>query len=184
MNMRVLPPRLQPDDLLTLPDGDHYELVDGIPQEKPMGAESDSIALRLGILLGNLVWAQNLGRLFGSQTGYQCFPAEPTRIRLPDLSFVAKGRLANDRPPKGYIKLVPDLAVEVVSPNELYEELQVKVADYKSAKVRLIWVVSPATKTVLIRRADGRCAELDDTGELSGEDVIPGFTCKVAELFV
>jgi Uma2 family endonuclease len=103
---------------------------------------------------------------------------------MPDISFVAKGRLPDDKSPEGYVKLAPDLAVEVASPKDTYEEVQIKVAEYKSAKVRLIWVVSPKTRTVLIRRLDGTCAEVGEAGELSGEDVIPGFTCKVADLFV
>jgi Uma2 family endonuclease len=59
-----------------------------------------------------------------------------------------------------------------------------KMMDYKSVKVRLVWVVSPDTKSVLIRRLDGTCGEVFEDGELSGEDVIPGFSCKVAELFI
>ncbi|HXD87398.1 MAG TPA: Uma2 family endonuclease, partial [Urbifossiella sp.] len=74
--------------------------------------------------------------------------------------------------------------VEVASPNDGYEEIQSRVADFQSAQTRLIWVVSPHTRSVLIRRLDGSCAELREDGELSGEDVIPGFRCKVAELFI
>ena len=103
---------------------------------------------------------------------------------MPDTSFVAAGRLPDDQTPEGYIKVAPDIAVEVVSPNELYEEVEAKVADYRSAGVKLIWIVSPKSQTVLIRRLDGSCAEVGATGQLSGEDVLPGFACPVAELFV
>lgn len=175
---------LDPDDLLHMPDGDRYELVNGVPVERKMGAQSDEIAIGLGALLLACVRARGLGRVYGSQTGYQCFPARPKHMRMPDTSFVATARLPGGKSPEGYFKVPPDLAVEVVSPNETYEEVQVKVMDYKSVKVPLIWVISPETRTVLIRRADGTCTEVDEAGELSGEDVIPGFTCKVAELFV
>lgn len=175
---------LEPDDLLRMPDGDHFELIDGVPVEKPMGAESDRIALRLGGRLDQFCLASGSGLAFGSQTGFQCFPHDPKRVRMPDTSFVVSSKLPGGKPPKGYVKVPPDLAVEVVSPKDTYEELQAKVMDYKAAKVRLIWVISPATKTVLIRRLDGTCAEVGEDGELSGEDVIPGFTCKVADLFV
>ena len=83
-----------------------------------------------------------------------------------------------------YVPFAPDLAVDVASPTDSYEYLEQKVADYRSAGVRLIWVVNPATRSVLIRRLDRTCAELDDTGSLDGEDVVPGFACRVAELFV
>lgn len=176
---------LEPDDLADLPEsGDNYELVDGVPVEKKMGAESDRVTVRLGGLLDQHAIRTRCGLVFGSQTGYRCFPSKPRQVRKPDLSFVAAGRLPGDRAPKGDIQIAPDLAVEAVSPNDSYEEVAVKVADFKDAKVRLVWIISPETRTVLIRRADGTLAELDHAGTLSGEDVVPGFSCPVADLFV
>jgi Uma2 family endonuclease len=175
---------MNPDDLLAMPDGDKYELVKGIPVEKIMGAESGEVTVLLLIQLGSFVWQNGLGHVYDGQTGFQCFPHDAGLVRKPDVSFVARGRLPGEKSPKGNIKLAPDLAVEVVSPNDLYEEVETKVAEYRSAGVRLIWVVSPSAKTVVIRRLDGTCAEVGEAGELSGEDAVPGFVCKVAELFV
>jgi len=175
---------LEPDDLFRIPDGDHYELIDGVPVWKNTGARADEIRGLLITHLLTFVRDRKLGRVFGAKTGYVCFPNSPKRVRRPGGSFVAKGRLPGDKAPEGYIEIAPDLAIEVVMPDDLYEDIAAKVADYRAAKVRLIWVVDPDTKTVLVRRLDGTCAELGETGELSGEDVIPGFTCKVAELFV
>jgi Uma2 family endonuclease len=175
---------LEPEDLLAMPDGDHYELIDGVPKEKAMGAESDEIAVGVAAALRAFVRTNRMGHVYGSQTGFQCFPGKPTLVRMPDTSFVAAGRLPGNKTPEGYIKVAPDIAVEVISPNELYEEVEAKVADYRSAGVKLIWVISPKSRTVLIRRLDGTCAEFGETGQLSGEDVIPGFACPVAELFV
>ena len=183
MNMRAKF-RVEPEELLAMTDGDRYELIDGIPWEKHMGAESDEIAVMAATALITFVRSRKLGRVYGSQTGYQCFPDAPKMVRMPDTSFVAAGRLEGDRSPEGYIKIAPDLAVEVVSPNEEYEEVEAKVAQYRSAGVKLIWVVSPKSQTVIVRRLDGTCAEVGAAGELSGEDVLPGFACKVADLFV
>ncbi|MCE9561605.1 MAG: Uma2 family endonuclease [Planctomycetes bacterium] len=183
--MNELPTQLlEPEDLLAMPDGDRYELIDGMPKEKPMGAESDEVAMSAGSLIRAFVKANRLGHVYGSQTGFQCFPKDSKAVRMPDTSYVATGRLPNDRTPEGYIKIAPDLAVEVISPNETYEEVEAKVKEYRSAGVKLIWVVSPKSRTVLIRRLDGTCAEVDEAGTLSGEDVIPGFACPVVELFV
>ena len=183
--MNELPTQLlEPEDLLKMPDGDHYELIDGKPKEKPMGAQSDEIAVNVAGILRQFVKAHRLGRVYGSQTGFQCFSKDPKAVRMPDTSFVATGKLPGDQTPEGYIKIAPNLAVEVISPNETYEEVEIKVKEYRSAGVKLIWVVSPKARTVVIRRLDGTCAELDEAGTLSGEDVIPGFTCPVAELFV
>ena len=176
---------LEPDDLADLPDGgDHYELIDGVPVEKQMGAEADRITVRLSSRLDPYCERTGCGPVFGGQTGYRCFPSKPRQLRKPDLSFVAAGRLPGGQVPEGDFQIAPDLAVEAVSPNDTYEEVAVKLADYKDAKVRLVWVISPKTKTVLIRRADGTLSELDAAGTLSGEDVIPGFSCPVADLFV
>jgi len=183
--MNELPTQLlEPEDLLKMPDGDHYELIDGVPVEKHMGAESDEIGLILASLLSRFIREHKLGHAFGPKTGYVCFPSDPKLLRLPDVSFIAKGRLKGDKAPKGHITIAPDLAVEVVSPRDPYVLIETKVKEYRSAGVKLIWIITPETKTVLIRRLDGTCAEVSETGTLSGEDVIPGFACPVAELFV
>jgi Uma2 family endonuclease len=176
--------QIDPDELLRMPEGERYELVHGLPVEKDMGAKSDRISLRIGGLLDQFCLRSNAGFAFGSSTGYQCFPADSTTVRKPDASFVAKGRLPGDTTPDGHIKLAPDLAVEVVSTNDLAEEVETKIAEYRSAGVRLVWVISPTAKTVLVRRLDGTALTLTESDTLSGEEVVPGFTCKVADLFV
>jgi len=184
MNIRHMPGTVEPDQLEQLPDADHYELVGGKLVEKDMGAESDMIALRIGGRLDLFCLQHQIGRVFGSTTGYRCFPHDPKLLRRPDASFIANGRLPNNQPPKGDIQIAPDLAVEVVSPNDLYEEVEAKVNEYLAAGVKLVWVVSPGSRTVLIRRPDDTCVLVRESGELSGENVVPGFACKVAELFV
>jgi Uma2 family endonuclease len=174
---------MEPEDLLKLPDGDRFELVDGVPLEKPMSAKSDRVTARLIGMLDRYCVEQRLGFVFVS-TRYRCIPNKPNQIRKPDVSFIARGRFPNDEVPDSDIFLVSDLIAEVASPNDGYEELTARIMDFKAAKTRLIWVISPHTKTVLVRRLNGEIVEIDAEGELSGEDVVPGFTCKVAELFL
>ncbi|HJZ91786.1 MAG TPA: Uma2 family endonuclease [Gemmataceae bacterium] len=176
------PALLEPDDLLQMPDGESYELVDGRLVEKNMGAESDRIALRLGGRIDRYCDVHKMGFAFGAQTGFRCFPSRPRLVRKPDVSMVLRARLPEGAP-KGDILISPDFAVEVVSPNDTYEEVEAKVNEYLSAGVRLVWVISPTAKTVLIRRPDKSSAALDINDVLNGEDVLPGFTCPVAELF-
>ena len=159
------------------------ELIDGVLVEKPMGAESDEISLGLGASLRSYVRANALGRVFGSSTGYRCFPHKPLQVRKPDASFVSTARLPDGQAPKGDILVPPDLAVEVISPNDLAESLEERLSDYRKAGVRLVWVVSPGSRTVQVRRPDGSAAILNESATLSGEDVIPGFACNVADLF-
>jgi Uma2 family endonuclease len=179
-----MPTLLEPEELEHMPEADYYELVDGRPVEKYTGAKSDAVALSVGVMLFQFVRPHRLGHVYGSQTGYRCFPHRLNLVRIPDASFVAKGRLPDDTSPDGYILIAPDLAVEVISPNDTYEEIEEKVADYRKAGVKLVWIVSPKSQTVLIRRLDGSAAEVGPSGELSGESVIPGFSVPVTELFV
>ena len=174
---------LDPDDLLRMPGGKDYELIDGRPVERARGAKLSAIAVRLTGIMHSYVDAHRLGMLFGPRTGYRCFPTRPRTIRKSSLSFVARGRLPNDEAPEGDILIPPDLAVESVSPNDTFEEVEVKVKDLLGAGVRLIWIISPTARTVMVRRPGKNCTALDETDTLTGEDVLPGFTCPVADLF-
>src|SRR5207244_9383387 len=115
------------------------------------------------------------------EVGYQCFPQRTGLVRKPDVSFVRRGRLPSGVLPKGWAKIAPDLAAEVVSPKDSYEEVEEKLGDYERAGVPLIWVISPTSRTVMVYRVDGSVGRLREADELSGEDVIPGFRCPVRE---
>ncbi len=159
-----------------------FEMINGIPVEKKMGAESSEISATMLILIGGYVRKAELGHMYDAQTGFQCFPNNPSLVRKPDVSFISTGRLTG-RSPKGNLKIAPDLAVEVVSPHDAYEDVEIKLRDYREAGVRLIWVLSPQCRTVRVIRADLTTAELNETDTLDGENVIPGFSVRVDELF-
>jgi Uma2 family endonuclease len=171
-----------PEDLLALPDGDSYELVDGQLVERKMGLESSGVAGELLSHLGPHCRQHGLGRALPADSGYQCFPHAPGLVRRPDVSFIRKDRLPGGRLPKGWAKFPPDLAVEVVSPNDFAEEVEEKLGDYSRAGVPLIWVIYPSARTARVHRKDGSAAYLSEDDELSGEDVIPGFRCPLREI--
>jgi Uma2 family endonuclease len=176
--------RYTPDDLLEMPDGERYELVDGQLVERPMGAEADWVAVELVTLLRNHVVQRKLGYVFGSSTGYQCFRDDRRKLRRPDGSFIATGRLPGNRIPKGHIKIAPDLVIESLSPRDIYYQVDAKIHEYLDAGVRLIWVVNPDNRTVKVYAAGSTSpTELSDGDELTGDDVLPGFRCAVTELF-
>ena len=176
-----------PDDLLRMEDAVNYELVDGKLVERHMGMESSEIALRIAFLLALFLRDHRLGRLFGADASYQCFPNAPTKVRKPDVSFIRSERLSSGRAPTGHSPVSPDLAVEVVSPGDLAYELEEKVAEYLQAGVPLVWVVNPPTRTVRIHRpktsARGPVSELSGDDMITGEDVLADFSCKVSEFF-
>ncbi len=174
-------------DLLKLPDGDRFELVNGELVEKSMGWESSRIGFRMARFLDNHCDPNQLGWVNGPDAAYQCyeaaFPDDPDRIRKPDVSFIRLERLPPDERPEGYCEIVPDLVAEVVSPNDTYYEVREKTEEYLRAGVRLVWVVDPHTRSVQVHRADGSTEELHETQELTGEAVVPGFRLSVGELF-
>jgi Uma2 family endonuclease len=171
------------DDFAMLPDSTAYELVNGQLLERKMGTESSWVGGKLHRLLGNYCEENNLGWTWPADNGFQCFP-DPNTVRKPDGAFIRLGRFPGERPPSaGYTRIAPDLIVEVVSPNELVYEIDEKVADYLAVGVRLIWVVNPKMRTVTVRRCNGTVDVLCEHDELSGEEVVPGFHCRVRELF-
>lgn len=170
-------------DLLTLPGGVDYELVNGQLVERGMGTLSSWVGGRLRRILDAYCEAQRLGWAFPADAGYQCFSDEPNRVRKPDVSFIRFGRLPGKELPAGHARIAPDFAAEVVCPNDLASDLDRKIKEYLGAGVRLVWVINPDIRFARIHRADGSIAEVGENGALSGEDVIPGFRCVLRELF-
>src|SRR5262245_19323125 len=113
-----------PEELLSLADGHRYELIDGQLVERKMGARASLIAAAIIHLLRQHARAQGLDLVFATDCGYQIFANNPGRVRFPDGSFIRRGRLPNDEPPAGHVRIAPDLVVEVVSPNDLAEEVE------------------------------------------------------------
>jgi Uma2 family endonuclease len=183
MHPSVMSQRYTPEDLLAMPDGHRFDLIDGHLVERNMGAESSWIAQQINRYLGNYAEASQHGLVLGPDCGYQIFPDDPNRVRFPDGSFIRSGRLPNDALPRGHIRVVPDLLLEVVPPNDLAWEVDTKVTEYLQAGVPLIWVFYPDTRTVSVYRADGKAARLGADETLSGEEVLPGFTCLVTDVF-
>ena len=174
--------RYTPEDLLAMPDGKSYELVHGQLVERNMGAESSGVGGRLFLRLGQFCGEHGLGNAWPADNGFECFPHDPGLVRKPDVSFVRRGRLPGDVEPEGWVKIPPDLAVEVVSPNDRVYELEEKLDDYRKVRVPLVWVIYPKQRKAKVLRRDGPPSDLGEDDELSGEDVIPGFRCVLREI--
>lgn len=175
--------RYTPEDLLALDADRVYELVDGALVEKPMGAFSSWVAARILRFLANHAEERSLGWVLPPDTGYQCFPDAPQKVRKPDVSLVRCGRLPGERIPSGHIRIAPDLAVEVISPNDLFYEVDAKVSEYLAAGVLVVWVVNPDARTVQVYYGDHAFERLQETDELTLPELLPEFRCRVAGLF-
>jgi Uma2 family endonuclease len=174
---------LSPQDLLRLETEAGVELVDGQVLEKPVGIESSDIEAIILTLLRVEAGRSGTARVYGASLGYQCFRDDPAKFRKPDVSVVRIARLKDVDTSAGFMPIPPDLAVEVVSPNDLVTDLEIKVEEYLSNGFPLVWVVEPATKTVTIHRGDGSLSRLHAKDEITGEAALPTFRCKVAEFF-
>ncbi len=173
----------EPEQLLERDEGHRFELIDGNLVERHMGAKSSAVAARVVRLVGNHAVAHKLGEVFGADAGYQIFPDEPKRVRFPDISFIAGDRLPDGKVPDGHLRIFPDLAVEVVSLNDTAEEIEARRVAFLRAGTRLFWIIYPGSRTVHVFHAGGTARALSEDDELSGEDVLPGFTCKAAAFF-
>jgi Uma2 family endonuclease len=162
-----------------------YELVLGeLRTMAPAGFDHGMVANHLGTLLTNYVNSNHLGRVLAAETGF-IVRHDPDTVRAPDSSFVSNERLKQyGRPKRGYYPHGPDLAVEVLSPDERQDDIDEKLEDWFAGGVRLVWLVNPRRKTVTVYRSLDEIRVLTERDTLDGEDVVPGFTCGVADLFV
>jgi Uma2 family endonuclease len=154
------------------------ELVRGVlVVREPAGGRHGRIALNLALQLGNHVNAHDLGAVYAAETGFALARA-PDTVRAPDVAFVRRERLPTPEP-TGFPDLAPDLVAEVLSPGDRPAEVLAKVADWLSAGTRLVWVVDPERRAARVYRLDGTEAIVDRAQVLDGEDVVPGFSCRL-----
>jgi Uma2 family endonuclease len=173
-----------PDDLLTCEERDLYELDDaGRLLRRAIGAESDEVAYAIAILLGGAIRGKGIGHVIGGGTGLKIFADRPRRLPRGDVVYVSNERLPGGRLPRGHPEVVPDLIAEVGSPGDTAEALESKVREYLGAAVRLVWLVYPESRSVIVRRVDGSVSILSGEDKISGEDVVPGFAHRVSEIF-
>ncbi|MGH2534459.1 MAG: Uma2 family endonuclease [Thermomicrobiales bacterium] len=171
-------------DLAALPDDafHRFELIRGeIRDVSPAGGDHGRIA---GRTLKPLIALQDagIGEVLVADTGY-FLEYEPDTVLAPDVAFVLREDLRPLGEEKGFIRSVPTLVVEVVSPSESMREVLEKVDIYRRAGVRLIWVAFPRTNTVLVDGAERERQTLGIDDVLDGGDVLPGLRLAVADIF-
>lgn len=173
------------EELWAMPEvpGKRFELADGELVEVPgSGGVHNLIAALLYELIRDGVRNQQRGWVFTDGVGF-LLQRDPDVVRIPDVAFVARERMPGGQVPEGFVETAPDLAVEVVSPNDSANQVHEKVREYLEAGVRLVWVLWPRFRSVSVYSADGSYRELGADDELDGGEVLPGFRVKVEKLF-
>ncbi|MCI0699843.1 MAG: Uma2 family endonuclease [Planctomycetia bacterium] len=174
-------PKLVRDDL----DHDHYEIIDGVRVElPPMSADSQAIASRLARHLGNYGTAQNIGDAYTEMLFK--LPLTKDRNRKPDAAFVPYSRWPKYKPlpSTNAWDVLPDICIEVVSPNDLADEIETKISEYFQAGVRLVWVVYPRQERLYVYESANQIRRLTRDDTLDGGVVLPGFSLPLSELFL
>jgi Uma2 family endonuclease len=167
-----------PDELLEL-DG-LYELVDGQLVEKQVGFLVGRCIAQIAYWLGNYLDSRPVGEIAAEVT-FQCFAEAPGNVRRPDIVFIAKDRL-RDVPDDGHVKIAPDIAIEIISPGDKINDFEDKLADYRSAGVKQVWEVNPTFGYVRVHLPDRTAIFLQGHENLVAQDILPGFSIKVADL--
>jgi Uma2 family endonuclease len=183
--MSTTPALATADELFMRPDdGFRYELVRGeIRRMPPAGSEHGAVIMNMGTPLDQFVKAHGLGVVFGAETGFK-IASDPDTVRAPDLAFVRRERIPGEGIPRGFWPGAPDLAVEVVSPGDTYTEVEEKVHDWLNAGTRMVLVLNPRTRTVAVYTSHADVVRLTESDTLDGGEVLPGFSCGVAKLFI
>ncbi|HEX9001139.1 MAG TPA: Uma2 family endonuclease [Blastocatellia bacterium] len=165
--------------ITTLDPDKSYEIVSGKPEEKEMpGAAHGVISARITIKLGIYLESNKIGEVFG-ETNFHI----GNNQRIPDVAFVAAENIPAEGIPETAWPMPPDLAIEVISPNDLHEKVSDKILEYLEAGVRQVWLVSPKHRSLTIFRSQTDVKVFAGDSELVSEDLLPGFRCGLREIF-
>lgn len=160
-----------------------FDLVEGVVRETPpVGPDHGDIDAVFSSALGPYARKHGLGRVY-INTGF-ILNTELHTVRAPDEAFVSAPRIADNPPPKrGFWPIVPDLVLEIVSPDDTAGDIAEKVRDYLAYGVRLVWVLYPLQKQMIVYYPSGDARILREDSVLEGEDVVPGFRLPLPELW-
>lgn len=170
------------EDLLRNPDLGPCELVNGrVVPLTPVGDEHADVEFELGLRLRQYGKESKRGRAVGGEVGIY-IRRNPDTVRAADVAFISKERDIHPKA-KGYFEVAPELVVEVLSPEDRKGKIEEKLRDYFSADVLVVWLVDPGLRRVLVYRSLTDVTVLDRSQVLTDEDLLPGFSVPVAEIF-
>ncbi len=172
------------EELLRMPhNGFRYELVRGILKKmSPAGSKHGKVAMNMAAPLDHYVRKNALGIVYAAETGFR-IGSNPDTVRAPDVAFVARERAEEVGDIEGFLPFAPDLAIEVVSPSESYNEVEEKVFEWLDAGCRMVVVVNSRKKRLSVYRSRADIKILTEEDSLSGEDVVPGWILPLKGIF-
>ncbi len=182
--MEVVRREVTAEELLRMPDdGFRYELVRGeLRRMTPAGNVHGRVAMNISWPLAQYVKAHDLGTVYAAETGFK-LATDPDTVRAPDVAFVSRQRVEAVGEVEGYWPGAPDLAVEVISPNDSHVEVEEKVLDWLEAGTEMVLAANPRRRLATLYRSQSDITILTGTDVLDGGDVVPGFQLTLREIF-
>jgi len=169
------------EDLLRCPeDGRKYELVDGEILVSPAGVRHAQVVVKIVHIIATYLDAHAIGVVCGDNLGIR-FPNG--NLRSPDVTFVRNAKVPAGEAAEGFPNFIPDLAVEVLSPNDSLRQVGQKIGEFLDCGVPLVWLVDPARETVTVYRSLSQTEQLGSTDIITAEPILPGFSCQVSRFF-
>jgi Uma2 family endonuclease len=170
-------------ELFAMGDIGRCELIDGrIVPMSPTGIHHAYIEFNLGRILGNFVMERKLGWVGGGEAGIYIH-RNPDRVRGADVIFLSREKFPQGIPEDGFLEIAPDLIVEVMSPNDTWQEVREKIGEYFSVASTWVWIVEPDNRAVLVYRSPASFTEYVEGDVLRGEGVLEGFEISVSAIF-
>ena len=182
--MATTPQLMTADELLQMrDDGCLYELVRGeLRRMSPASYRHGKIIINLTLSLGQHVRDHQLGDVYAAETGFK-LTSDPDTVRASDVAFVRRERVEAVGEMEGYFPGAPDLAIEVISPNDLYTEVEEKVIEFLDTGTGMVLAVNPRKHTVTVYRALADISILTEDDTIDGEEVVPRWTLAVRDVF-
>ena len=164
-------------------DTGRSELIEGeLRMMSPAGGQHGRVAMNCGRLLANHVDEHNLGVVYAAETGF-VLSRDPDTVRAPDVAFVSVTRLSEIGDELAFVPFAPDLAIEIVSPNDSFSAVEEKAFSWLGAGTRLVLLVDPANETVHVYRSAVEIEVFGKSEQFSASDVVSGWQVAVDQLF-
>jgi Uma2 family endonuclease len=169
------------DELERMPDDDYrYELVRGrLIRMSPVAPRHGNATVILASLLWQHVSANSLGQVW-TEVGFR-LGSDPDTVRAPDVAFVRSARLPAKHA-RGFYRGAPDLAIEVLSPDDTPADVRAKVADYAGAGTPVVVIIDPEARRAIVHRAAAAPITLTSDGTIDLDDVVTGFTLHLRDV--
>ena len=159
------------------------ELIDGeIIFLAPGGYEHSGVSVNIAAYLHLFVKKHGIGRVFGNEAGIHT-RLKPARSRGMDVAYISYQRLSRGKLPRGFIRVPPELIVEVLGDDCDWADMKIKIAEYHEMGVDMVWVADSASKSVTQFPLGSESVEIAAHGTIDGGKILPGFSLPIARFF-